>query len=107
MKRFRTLALGFVLGAACMVTTTAIAAALNVSAILPGNITFKINGKNVAAASDMPVLNYSDRVYVPIRFVADQLGWSIDWDVVTRQVVIEAPEPKVVEVEKNKEKKNK
>ena len=98
--------LGFVLGIGCMLTTTAIAAAINVTAVLPGDITFKIDGKNKAADSEMPVLNYNDRVYVPIRYAAELLGCSVDWDIVKRQVVIESPEPlintveKIVEVEK-------
>ncbi len=97
-KNWKTFASGVVVGAACMMTIPAVAAGINVSAVLPGDITFKINGSNVAADSEMPVLNYNSRVYVPIRFVADQLGATVSWDANMRQVIITSPEPEVKEV---------
>lgn len=106
MKNWKTLVMGFVAGAACMIGTTALAAGMNVSAYLSGDITFNIDGKNVAQDGDMPVLNYNSRVYVPISFVAEQLGCTATWDVVRRQVVLTSPEPQIIEkvVEKEVEK---
>lgn len=106
MKNWKTLTAGFVAGALCMAGTTAMAGGTTVSAFLSGDITFKIDDKNVAADSNLPVLNYNSSVYVPIRFVADQLGATVDWDVIKRQVVIKTPEPEVIEkiVEKPVEK---
>lgn len=105
-ESLKMLGLGFVAGAVCMVTTTALAEALTVSAVVPGDITFKFNGTNVAANANSPALNYKDSVYVPIRFVAEQLGCSVQFDPVMRQVVVTSPEPEVIEkiVEKGVEK---
>lgn len=97
MKNWKTLVLGFVAGAACMVGTTALAAGVNVSAFISGDITFRIDGKNVAADNEMPVLNYNSRVYVPMSFVAEQLGCKVEWDIIKRQVVITSPEPQIIE----------
>lgn len=97
MKNWKAVGLGFIAGAACMVTTTALAGGVNVSAFVSGDITFRIDDKNVAAPSNLPVLNYNNSVYVPIRFVGDQLGCDVDYDIVTKQVIITSPPPKVVE----------
>lgn len=96
MKNLKTLTLGFVLGASCMVATTAIAAGVNVTAAVPGDITFKIDGNNVATDSDQPVLMYNDKVYVPLKFLNDKLGWETNWNILNRQVEITSPPPKEV-----------
>ncbi|MBQ4347620.1 MAG: hypothetical protein IJC39_04165 [Firmicutes bacterium] len=103
MKKF---VMGLIVGAACMMAIPAIGAATNVTAVIPGNVTFKVNGENKPADPYMPVLNYDDRVYVPVRYMAELAGWNVDWDPVMRQVVLNVPEvepevvEKVVEVEK-------
>ena len=104
MKNIKMLATGFVAGAACMVATTAIAANLNVSATLLNDVFFNFNGETVASPSDQPVLNYNDRIYVPIRFVAEKLNSDVDWDIAGRKVIIKSPEPEVKVVEKIVEK---
>ena len=97
--------IGFAAGAACMLTTTAIAANYpEISALLFNDVIFNIDDELVASPSDQPVLNYNDRVYVPIRFVAEKLGCDVTWDIANRQVVIEGAtkevQTEIVEVEK-------
>lgn len=101
-KTLRTLALGFVLGAACMVTTSAIGASRTVSAIINDNLFFRINGEFSKATDETPILNYNSRIYVPVRFVAEKLGCDVEWDPTTQTVTVRGEEPKTeyVEVEK-------
>jgi len=103
MKNIKTLIIGFAAGAAFMFTTSAIAANANVTAVLTPDIFFKVDGEVVAPASDQPILNYNNRVYVPIRFAATLTGATVDWDVASRKVVITKPEAEVVEKEVVKE----
>ena len=106
MKNWKMLTIGFVMGAACMVTTSAIADSLNATVKIMPDVMFKIDDKVVASPSDQPVLNYKGYSYVPIRFVADYLGCDINWDIVNRKIVMKTPEPQIVEkiVEKPVEK---
>ena len=103
MKNLKTLIIGFAAGTAFMFTTSAIAANTNVTAVLTPDIFFRVNGEVVAPPSDQPVLNYNDRVYVPVRFAATLTGASVDWDVAGRKVIIEKPVTQVVEKEVIKE----
>lgn len=106
MKNLKTLTVGFIAGVACMITTSAIAESIDVTAKLMPDVMFKIDDKVVASPSDQPVLNYKGYSYVPIRFVSDYLGCEVNWDVVNRKIVMKTPEPQVVEkiVEKPVEK---
>lgn len=107
MKNWKTLVLGFTAGALSMMSVPAVAAAYkNVEAMLIPEAMFKFDDKLIASPSDMPVLNYQGYTYVPIRFVAEQLGCEVSWDVISRQVRVKGPEPEVVErvVEKEVEK---
>lgn len=101
-KTLKTLAVGFVVGAACMMTTTAIGASKTVSAIINDNLFFRINGEFSKATDENPILNYNGYNYVPLRFIAEKLDCDVDWDAVTKTVTIRGAEPteKIVEVEK-------
>lgn len=105
-KTAKTLALGFILGAACMVTTSAIGGSRTVSAIINDNLFFNINGEFIKSTDENPILNYNSRVYVPVRFVGEKLNCDVKWDDVTRTVTIRGAEPQTVvkEVEKVVEK---
>lgn len=104
MKNWKTLVVGFVAGATVMSATPVLGAAYKtVSAYLMHDAMFTIDDKIVASPSNQPVLNYNNYTYVPTRFVAEALGCDVKWDVVTRKVIIKAPEPKVVEKEVVKE----
>ncbi|MDD3570730.1 MAG: stalk domain-containing protein [Lachnospiraceae bacterium] len=110
MKNFKSVAMGFVAGALCMVSVTAFAAYSDVTAKLFSDVTFKFDGEAKASPSDQPVLNYNGYAYVPIRFVSDNLGATIDYDIATRIIDIqsdkkiyvkEVPVEKIVYVEKD------
>jgi len=51
-----------------------------------GKSTAYINGK--AVTLDAPAKLVSDRVFIPVRFVSEQLGVSVHWDNDTRKIVI-------------------
>ena len=87
-KTLRTLALGFVLGAACMVTTSAIGASKTVSAILDDNLYFNINGELSKATDEYPILNYNSRIYVPVRYIAELLNCDVYWDAEAHTVTV-------------------
>ncbi|MGE4213379.1 MAG: stalk domain-containing protein [Anaerotignaceae bacterium] len=103
MKNFKSAAMGFVAGALCMVSVTAFAAYSDVTAKLFNDVTFKFDGVATASPSDQPVLNYNGYAYVPIRYVSDNLGATIDYDIATRVIDIQSDKKtyvKEVEVEK-------
>lgn len=107
MKAWKAAAMGFAAGTLVMGTTPVLASAYQkVEAYLMHDVMFQIDDKVVTSASDQPVLNYNGYIYVPTRFVADNLNCDITFDAVTRKVNITSPEPEVVEkvVEKEVEK---
>ncbi|GAA3413803.1 stalk domain-containing protein [Paenibacillus hodogayensis] len=75
MKKF-VVGLCFGLAIACSSITFA---SDSIQAILfPAH--FEINGNNTSLDDDYKVLNVDGHAYVPIRFVAEQLGATIDYD---------------------------
>ena len=52
------------------------------------NIKIYINGDE-KTSSDEPFI-YNDRTYVPLRFVSEALGQSVEWDADTNSVLIES-----------------
>lgn len=81
-----------------MVSVTAMAAYSDVTAKLWNDVTFKFNDVGVASPSNQPVLNYNGYTYVPLRFVSDQFGANVNYDITSRTVSVKY-EPKVIEKE--------
>ena len=107
MKAWKASIIGFTVGVLAMGTTPVLANAYKkVEAYLMHDAMFQIDDKVVTSPSDQPVLNYNGYIYVPTRFVAENLGCEIGFDALTRRVNIISPEPEVVEkvVEKEVEK---
>lgn len=50
------------------------------------NEIFNINGENIF--NDVPPLNINDRTYLPIRFIAEQMGMYVDYNATTQIVTI-------------------
>lgn len=97
MKKYKGVAMGFVAGAMCMVSVTAMAATYaKVQATVLNDVFFKFNGEVVASPSDQPVLNYNGYTYLPVRFVGESLDADVNWDPAKRMVSIDL-EPEVVE----------
>jgi hypothetical protein len=84
----RQLFAGMIIGG--MVATTGIAAAdpNSVTAIIEDWVKFQFNGVEKSIPEGFDVLNYNGRVYVPARFIAEQLGGTVDWDSNTQTVKI-------------------
>lgn len=49
---------------------------------------FEINGSQVKMDSDYQILNVDGHAYVPIRFVAENLGATIDYDAESQKIVV-------------------
>ena len=96
MKKFRGVAMGFIAGALSMVTVTAFAAYAQVPTTVLNDVIFSFNGEKKASPSDQPVLNYNGYTYLPVRYIAEQLGADVDWDAATKLVSVNL-KPKVVE----------
>lgn len=45
-----------------------------------------VNGEEVIL--DSPAFIENDRTYTPVRFIAETLGVTVDWDEATQQVII-------------------
>jgi hypothetical protein len=80
----------FILGLSCglvIACSTATFASDSIQALLfPAS--FEINGNNVALNNDYKVLNLDGHAYVPIRFVAENLGATIDYDMETQKIFV-------------------
>ena len=61
--------------------TMLLTAATSVCSAAPAeeNITVTVNGQTVEFPDQKPILR-DDRTLVPIRFIAESLGYEVDWD---------------------------
>ena len=50
------------------------------------NEIFNINGEDIF--NDVPPLNINDRTYLPVRFIAEQMGMYVDYNATTQIVTI-------------------
>ncbi|TVY08456.1 stalk domain-containing protein [Paenibacillus cremeus] len=88
MKKFM---LGLICGAALTATTT-IYAADDIKALL-FPVKFQFNGESKEYGSRFAVLNYDGHTYVPVRFMADNLGAGAAFDKDTNTITV-VSEPK-------------
>lgn len=101
MINWKSLVLGIITGSAVTITATAIASEYPTTIVsIANDVLFKINDKLVGSPSDQPALIFNNRVYVPIRFVAEQIGCEVEWDLPNRKVVVNSPEQEVQIIEK-------
>ncbi len=75
-----------VLAIVIMLTSSAFA----VSATSPAtdNVTVKVDGKVVDFPDQQPII-VNDRTLVPVRFIAESLGYDVDWNPVDNSAVID------------------
>jgi hypothetical protein len=80
----------FILGLSCglVIACSSVAFASDSIQALLFPASFEINGSNVALNNDYKVLNVEGRAYVPIRFVAENLGATIDYDAESKKVFV-------------------
>jgi N-acetylmuramoyl-L-alanine amidase len=56
-----------------------------------GKSTARVNGKDVSMDVPAAILS-GNRTYIPVRFVAESLGFGVDWDDSSRTVLLRTPE---------------
>ncbi|WP_232696915.1 stalk domain-containing protein [Brevibacillus daliensis] len=83
MKKF-ILGLSFGLAIAC--SSVALASGSIQALLFPASI--EINGSHIALNNNYQVLNVDGNAYVPIRFVAENLGATIDYDAESKKIFI-------------------
>lgn len=101
MKNWKGIAAGFVAGAVSMISVTALASNA-IQAYLMNDAYISVDGQFVTMPEDQGIINYNSRIYVPIRFLSEQLGADVDWDSANRFATIKS-NPKIVEKEVIKE----
>lgn len=83
MKKF---ILGLGCGAVIVCSSSAFAAGSIQALLFPAG--FEINGSDIELNKDLKVLNVEGRAYVPIRFIAEHLGATIDYDEQSQKIII-------------------
>lgn len=83
MKKF---ILGLSLGLAIACSSVAFASGSIQAFLFPAS--FEINGSDIELNNDYKVLNVDGHAYVPIRFIAENLGGTIDYDVELQKIFV-------------------
>jgi len=80
----------FILGVSCglVIACSSVAFASDSIQALLFPVSFEINGSNVALNNDYKVLNVDRHAYVPIRFIAENMGATIDYDTESKKVFV-------------------
>lgn len=92
-NRLQGIVIGIIIGA--LLSTAVLAAPVSeLISVVFDNYKIVINGKSKTYADDMKPLNYNGRIYVPLRFAAEALHKSVNWDANTKTVYIDDSEEK-------------
>ncbi|GGA14956.1 hypothetical protein GCM10008018_69800 [Paenibacillus marchantiophytorum] len=83
MKKF---ILGLSLGLAIACSTVVFASDSIEALLFPAS--FEINSSNIGLNNDYKVLNVDGHAYVPIRFIAEYLGATIDYDAESQKIFV-------------------
>ncbi|KRE83047.1 hypothetical protein ASG89_13015 [Paenibacillus sp. Soil766] len=80
----------FILGLSCglILAGSSVAFASDTIQALLFPASFEINGSQVKLNSDYQILNVDGHAYVPVRFVAENLGATIDYDSEAQKIVV-------------------
>ena len=80
----------FILGVSCglLIAGSSVAFASDTIQALLFPASFEINGNQVAMNSEYHILNVDGHAYVPVRFVAENLGATIDYDSESQKIVV-------------------
>ncbi len=78
-----------------MLTTSVLAANSSVMTLVFNDAFFKVNDEVVANPSTLPVLNYGGSTYVPMRWLAETLGFEVQWDENKKLISVYSPEPQI------------
>lgn len=91
--RFVAESLGATVGWNGATSTVTVTAEDTVLEIVIGSAAAKVNGK--AVTLDAPAFIENSRTYLPVRFVAENLGATVEWDGATSTATLIAETPKV------------
>ncbi|CAN7483863.1 stalk domain-containing protein [Paenibacillus sp. LjRoot153] len=80
----------FILGLSCglLLAGSSVAFASNTIQALLFPASFEINGSQVEMNNEYQILNVDGHAYVPVRFVSENLGATIDYDSDTERIVV-------------------
>ncbi len=94
------LSIGIILGIILTMSFQVFAAPAleKIQAYVNRDMTFTFDGKAVALDPEYQVLVYNDRSYVPVRFVAENLGATVDWNNDTKVIAITSTKAAIVPV---------
>ncbi|MGI5875296.1 MAG: stalk domain-containing protein [Dethiobacteria bacterium] len=84
LKKYKMVVIGIIVGVLCALPVGALAGW--VSVLKDGDIVFKFNGQTETLPPGYTALFYKDRIYVPIRFIAERLGAEVSWDQLSKIV---------------------
>lgn len=87
MKSFKKI-LFLLLSTIVLVCTIATTISADTVEQLPANITVMVSGNVVNFPDQQPVIR-NDRTLVPVRFIAENLGYNVEWDPVENTAVID------------------
>lgn len=92
MRKNRLLITGMVIGIVVSLSVQAFAAANieKIQAYVNHKMSFEFNGEKKELPDGYEVLVYKDRSYVPARFVAENLGATVDWNDSTKVISLKA-----------------
>lgn len=98
MKRKRILATGIAMGLVLSMGLQVFAEPMleEIQAYINHEFKFEFNGVSKELSNDYEVIVYKDRAYVPVRFVAENLGATVDWNDANKLISITAAKAPVV-----------
>lgn len=96
MKSAALVLLGVVIGTAGVSVSEAQSDGQNLSVWQNFSVKYLLDGKQVALPADQASLNYNGRLYVPVRFLSEQLGLGVAWDSLNSTVSLTSPKPAVL-----------
>ena len=90
MSKRRILTLGIAMGLFLSMGLQVFAGSAleKIEAYINNAVTFTIDKKNMELPEGYEVLTYNNRTYVPIRFIAENLGAEVEWNEVNKNINI-------------------
>lgn len=87
MQKFRQYTIGIAIGVLLTIGSTALANTNKLPSITDW-VKFKFNDIVKEIPEGYTVISYDGRMYVPARFIAEELGASVDWNKETQTILI-------------------
>lgn len=100
IKRLKNVSMGIIIGVFFAFGSSAVAATESVQAYV-SSVIMMINGSLKEVPAQYSTLNYNGHVYVPIRFIAENLQSEVNYDEDLQLVSINQPEEKTVAIADN------